>query len=397
MKKIAIILTVFVLILSFMGGYCVSALDGQGDTTENDMQDIEAVRWELSSRLGEIYGALKASDYTPEKYAIIKKYYKDAMNELSKSDSVIQMNAVFERAYAEIVGVSSIFEDTAVECIAKIRSVYEIARSISDRYSKAEFERLTQIYLCALDSIEESEASFGTEKLYDISESAVREMSAIKTDWTSTGEISARSVENADYPAGYNIEQNGFWGVLESSDGLLFDAALSIVPMKEEGLHKEMLKKAVKDNLVSYVGDLPISDEKIAEILKGSEIKGLFDIKLIRSGKIFDELSGEYTVCILLPKDIRTERGLKVVCLNDDGSAEYHDARRVGNSLVFSTEHLSEFLIVGEKNSNFMPVIIGVCLLAMIVIMLVAVLIVRRRRRLYRRFYSNTTLDIEKL
>jgi uncharacterized membrane protein len=145
-----------------------------------------------------------------------------------------------------------------------------------------------------------------------------------------------------------------------------FDIKLNVTLKNTEKRHTAAIKSALKNSHISYVGEVPMSNAEIADILDDSDIKGVFDIKLSREGAIYDSFSGTYRVKILLPDELRGIDKLKVVYISDDGGAEFYDAKCEAGFLVFETSHFSEFIIMGEKKVNLAPVIIILGVLAIV-------------------------------
>jgi len=329
-------------------------------------RNIAKARANYTATLDAAFAAYKRADYTAERYALISDAYEAARAQLAAASDVEEIERIFLAAEREMAEVVSIFEDSRAELSERVGAEYREILKNSAQYSEESLARLAQIKDRALGELADAESGIGLDALGAIAEAAIAEMRGIKLDWISVGKLGADSSGFAEYPAGYDYSVGGVWGVVESAGALPSDVRLSISLSDGNKFYKKALREALAASRVAYVGDVPMSDAEIYEHLDGLEIKGIFSIKLIRSAAVYDEFSGEYTVRILLPAGMRTERALRVVYISPDGDAEYYDATCEEGMLVFKTAHFSDFVVLGERRVNLLPIIgllaaIGAC------------------------------------
>lgn len=328
--------------------------------------NTENARKIIGERIGEKFKSYSVSEYTAENYKLIHDAYNSALSKLSASKDIDVFITVMEEAYTAMASVTSIFEETRAEMLRELKSAYEAIEAMSQSYPEGKFAEIQGIYLAAAEEIRSAKSDLGHEELRRLTNERIALMRKVKVEWISSGGLTSSSSGNGRYPAGYDVSRGGLWGLVFSSDGLDFDIKLNVSLKSTEKRHTAAIKSALKNSYISYVGEVPMSNAEIADILADSEIKGVFDIKLSREGAIYDSFSGTYRVKILLPDELRGIDNLKVVYISDDGGAEFYDAKCEAGFLVFETSHFSEFIITGEKKVNLAPVIIILGILAIV-------------------------------
>ena len=354
------------------------SVDGIGNALARGAEDMNEVVSGASTTntenarrviLAELEGKFRgyaAEDYSKENYKLISEAYGGAVSAVESGKIISDFVAARDKAFALMDSVLSQFDTAKLAAKKEISGVYSQLTGNADRYSEENLEELKEIYERTLSEIESLDKNQGAEALADIVGERVKLMKNIKVDWVNAGDIGIESGSSADYPAGYDTAKDKLWGVVSGSDGLHFDTSLSITEKDIQKSHKSSLKKALEKASISYIGNDPMTDADIADIIGDSDIWAVYDIKLIRDGKVWRDFSGRYTVKILLPASMRDIGGLRAVYISDDGSAEFYDARREGAFLVFETSHFSEFIIVGEKQVNLLPIIIILAVIAII-------------------------------
>ncbi len=328
------------------------------------LQNLENARKSIGERIGEKFKSYAVADYTAENYKLIHDAYSRALSKLEGAQSIDEFIATMEGAYTAMASVTSIFEETRAEMLDELRRAYEAIEPIADRYPQGEFARIQGIYLGTQEEIKGATSSMGHEALRALTSERIALMRKVKVEWVSSGGLSSTSGGGGGYPAGYDVRAGGLWALVFGSDGLDFDVKLSVSLKDTEKRHSSAIKAAVKNSTVSYVGEIPMNNAEIAQILKGSEIKGVVDIKLSHGGVIYDSFSGVYRVKILLPQYLREYNSLSVAYISDDGSVKLYETEIESGFLVFETEHFSEFIIIGEKRIDLSPVIIVLSILA---------------------------------
>lgn len=332
------------------------AMDGV--VVEASLKNLENARSAIGEELDEKFAEYIREDYSEENYKKISDAYGKAAAAIDNGKTVSEFLEARDKAFEAMGAVPSEFELAKSAAIAELTAAYDALAEHEERYSEAEFGKLTEIYRHTLAELECFDKADGAEVLSAAVRERIKLMKDIKVAWVSSGEIGASSGSTADYPAGHDTEKDKLWGVIIGSDGIYSDITVSITEKDIQKAHKTALNEALEGSRFSYIGDDPMTDADIAAIISDSEIWAIYDVKLIRDGAVWSEFSGKYTVRILLPKGMRDIDGLRAVYLSDDGGAEFYDARREGSFLVFETSHFSEFIIVGEKKIDLLPIII---------------------------------------
>ena len=322
-----------------------------------EQKDVIASRAYYTAALDSLFAKYKSEDYTAKRYALISDAYERALRAITESSDAESISGAFFTAEQTMGAVVSIFEDRRAELIESVNNEYSELLKFSAQYSAENLASLAEIKRIAIDELFCAESKIGLVALSEIADSAISAMRTVRLDWISAGELSADSSGFAEYPAGYDYSVGGVWGVVGNPLGLPSDVRLSISLSDGNKFYKKSLCEAIAESRVAYVGDIPMTDAEIRERLDGLEIKGIFSIKLIRSAAVYDEFSGEYTVRILLPTSMRSERALRVVYISPDGDAEYYDAVCEDGMLVFKTTHFSDFLVLGQRRINLLPII----------------------------------------
>ncbi len=332
--------------------------------SEASLLNTENARGAIKNELKEKFDSYAEEDYSEDNYKAITDAYNNAVAALDAGKSIGDFLAARDTAFRLMSSVVSEFDAAKLAAKKELTDAYNKFSESSDRYSEENLAKLTEIYQHTLAEIDSFDKNKGAEALTKTVGERIKLMRDVRVDWVGSGNIGASSGSSADYPAGHDPSADRLWGVVSGSEGLYFDISLSITEKDIQKSHKTSLKEALEKSLISYVGDNPLTNEDIAKILGDSDIKAVYDIKLIREGEIWSDFAGRYTVRILLPKSMRDINGLRAVYISEDGSAEYYDAKRDGAFLVFETTHFSEFIIVGEKTVNLLPIIIVLGVLA---------------------------------
>ena len=79
------------------------------------------------------------------------------------------------------------------------------------------------------------------------------------------------------------------------------------------------------------------------------EVKQVYDINLLSGSAVFDEFSGTYEVRVKLDEFYALTKHARVLTLDESGAVQGLDTHIDGDYLVFTTEHFSRFVFVGES------------------------------------------------
>lgn len=113
-------------------------------------------------------------------------------------------------------------------------------------------------------------------------------------------------------------------------------------------------------------------------------VKKAFNINIHNAENSIVPVKGVISVRILISEELRHEKNLMVVYIDDDGTVTDMNAVREDNFLVFNTNHFSTYAIVsavGEKTGLSLILYIVLPLIALAVILLIFIIIKKMKRK----------------
>ncbi len=111
-------------------------------------------------------------------------------------------------------------------------------------------------------------------------------------------------------------------------------------------------------------------------------IKKAFNINIMNSDDTVVPVNGVVSVRILISEDLRHEKNLKVIYIDDFGSITDMNAVRDGDYLVFNTTHFSTYAIVSVDEKSIFPLILYITLpIAALIIIIFAIVIARAKKK----------------
>lgn len=158
---------------------------------------------------------------------------------------------------------------------------------------------------------------------------------SVKTKSTNTPDgLVKPDTSISDYDSNYDPSENGYYGDVQSNDDVI-DSNVLLIIVEQKGTYVEIAKE-------TYESSIPTEEAK-------TEIKALFDIYLAENGRRISYTleNGIYTVRILIPEEYRSMRELEIVYIADNGQIEKFATERVGNFIIFKTNHFSDYALVG--------------------------------------------------
>ncbi len=208
------------------------------------------------------------------------------------------------------------------------------------------------------------------ENLQEIYNQAIAELKAAPTWAVTAGEITANGTTD-DYAEDY--EGTTLWGYVTNDEGIEGGVTLSIETKDStatiEAIQNGTLKAAAGSNL---------TEEEMKAIVENKDVISTFDISLLKQNAKVETFNGLYKVTVLLPEALRDIDGIEVVYMGANGEVEVYNAEvsEDGRYLTFTTEHFSEFVILGEATVNLwwlvitLTVVLGLELVALLVVLL---------------------------
>lgn len=160
-------------------------------------------------------------------------------------------------------------------------------------------------------------------------------------------EITASGVvpENGDYAEGY--DGDALWGTVTNESGIESGTVLTIG--KKANASIDGIEEAAKNGKLKAAAGSGLTKSEMEDLLDNSVVLATLDVSLTKGDVKLDSFTGSYIVTILLPAELR-DQALVVVCESGNGEVEVFDAHlsEDGKYLTFTTDHFSEFVILGE-------------------------------------------------
>ncbi len=175
---------------------------------------------------------------------------------------------------------------------------------------------------------------------------AVAKIMAVEISYIANGELKADGVNaDKDYGDGHNTLINGLWATVKNENGMPGASALTV----EQIILKPLTVKAHK--VVTGTFD----EGKAYDAVNKKKALLTVDIEIKADGNVFaSENNGTYTVRLLLPENLREATGLQLISYDANGDVLIYDTRKEGNFLVFDTNVLTEFTVIGDQTINLM-------------------------------------------
>lgn len=216
----------------------------------------------------------------------------------------------------------------------------------SDSYSaaeKQEMQKKADEYTAqALAAVTASvDAAAAERALDDLFAQAERELSeAPVCEVTVSGVLSS----SGDYAEGY--KDAALWGTVTNESGIENGTVLTVE--KKENVSIDVEAAAKNGKLKASVGS-GLSKGEMEALVDNRVAVAALDISLAKGNVKLDSFTGSYVVTVLLPAELR-DQALVLVCEKENGDVEVFDAKisEDGKYLTFTTDHFSEFVLLGE-------------------------------------------------
>lgn len=344
--------------------------------------ELRGARESFSNRLFEAFCEYGEGEYSELRYAELKSEYRAGLNSISIAKSIDDIASFFGTALEKMARVESLLDETKREARRRLDEEYSRLESISGRYSKRSFETLGEIYRQGVREISELDSDARAEEAESICSRRIAMMREVRCAWVSCGEVTEVTSSLCEYPAGYDAIEGGYWAIARCEEGFLYDLKLSVYPKEKTREHTLAFRRARSGGEIAYVGEKGMSGKELSSLLSRYEIKAVFDIRLIRDGARYNDHSGMYEIRLLLPDTLRSERGLEVLYIGEDGKGVYYDARTEGTFLVFECSSFGTLMIIGEReNRAFLVFALGGAILLMLVLFVLIKRFLGRRRK----------------
>jgi len=317
----------------------------------------EQARRRALFELATVFDALSPADYHPDHYAKLEKLRAQFLQQISEASTVSQISELLQSIPSQIAQIPTLFEDARTKATDELTQAYQELYHRYSLYSERNLTRLCELYKNTLAELKEMTAESSIEVLNELCQSRIDLLRQIPISYLSCGDQTLTSQGFSGYPAGHQIQTDGLWGTLSSTSGLPYNAMLTMYAANAPTEAFRHLQSAAKADRVRYSGASPMSGNALSALIRDSSPISLLHLSLTTDGVLFSEDSGGFDVRILLPASWRTQSRLKVVYLREDGSAEFYDATVENGYLCFSSAHLSDFLLIAEKQIRLSPLL----------------------------------------
>ena len=163
---------------------------------------------------------------------------------------------------------------------------------------------------------------------------------------------------------------------ITSSIGLSPSIKVDLLRLTNLDLLSDKVNAAIKAGKILVAQD-GMTVEKMLGILGTQEVAAAY--KIIVSN--MDDTDGTYEVRLLLPQDLRTTQGLHVAYYNDaTGELELIETYVDGDYLVFVTDRLSDFIIIGDPNVSLTSTIAVLGTTLLLQLIAIVYLLARRKK-----------------
>lgn len=313
--------------------------------------------------------------YSDENYNKISSIKQAAEEKLKSATTKNECDAIINAALNEALSVNDLLDDEKENALASLLSLLEKLKKESNLYSVESFSKIEGFY-------DEGKIELG--KITDIQKiSEVKQtLSKYLTLMKGINKDSIYSSENAhsittptlQYPDDYNYS-NGLYGSVHLKGGLISDAKLSINlddDSENSKVEKLLRKAAKKGTLTTYT---TLSSETI-KLLRSATVARAIDISL---SSVAESASG-YTLQMLIPNSLRSERVLGLAFLNGD-EIEFYPTEQSDSLITTELQHFSKYYIVVESTLNLKPFLIALVILIGTEFLILAGIIYLKKKR----------------
>lgn len=276
--------------------------------------------------------AVQATDYAP--------HTDDATREEYLGDRKAALGAILAKAQHVSDGAEAL-EERLAQYEEKLQA-YLASGDYSD-LQKQEMQRKADEYLSSVaevlaEAVDEATAERVLDELFAQAESELTDAPVC--------EVTASGVapENGDYAEGY--DGNALWGTVTNESGIEKGTVLTVEKKDNASLDVEA---AAKNGKLKAAAGSGLTKSEMEELVDNRAVVATLDISLAKGSVKLDKFTGNYVVTVLLPAELR-DQALVVVCAGENGDVEVFDAQisEDGKYLTFTTDHFSEFVLLGE-------------------------------------------------
>lgn len=342
-----------------------------------DSQNTEIYKSIIKKKLEE-FKSLK-NNYSVENYKKLEEEILKAIQKLSTCQSIFDCDSLLESATSAIESISTLLDDAKSTARSKLDATIRACRANSQLYSQSNMLEIENLYNEAIKKIAAYASISDIPALTEHLSNTLILISAVRKDILFTSEEAAKITNpNPEYPLSYNFDK-GYWGSISLTNGIDSSATFLITKAADYDAKsiQALIRKAARENSFKF-GD-NISAQTLKALKKCVVSLGI-DISLSN----LTDVSGNYTVKMLLPSSLSQENLVGVVFVGEDGSVEFYNVKKENSLISFDLSHFSEYYIVTERTTNLSPLITFLCVMLLIefaILILVAIMHFNRKRK----------------
>ena len=316
------------------------------------------------------------SDYSAERLLAIRDVTDACREALAGAKDVAACEALLADALAAIDAIPDLLEDALSAGEVRLKEVYERLLLRRTLYSEEKLAALHALYADTIEQIRAMTEVADAPALTAAVEAAVSAMVALPISRVVTEDGVFENTDKPTLPDGYDPGVSGYYGEIACENGLPSDVTLAVTCTTDTDM-AQRIKVAAKAGKI-HLADGSVVSADIWKLLKNCYVSAAMSI---RPSRALATSGGLYRVSLLLPERVMASALIGVVCVREDGSAEFFPITSEDGVLRFETSHFSNFYLVSESSVNLVPWIVLLCVIIFCEALALLLLAVRKARR----------------
>ena len=180
---------------------------------------------------------------------------------------------------------------------------------------------------------------------------------------------------------------------LISQAGLPQGSKLFVQRMDDIAALTAAIDEAIASGKLAVAGDSMTLAEAL-EAFQSLDVMAGYTLRLSRNDAAFTGFEGTYEIRVLLPEELWGVSGLQVAYYDEKSGIEVLDTERDGNYLVFYTDRIADFAILGDPVMNLTPFIIALGLILACQLIAIILMLARRVKNARRTYHASVALPV---
>lgn len=321
-----------------------------------------------------VYKDLK-ENYSAENYNKLLEQIANLEAALSTSKSISESLALYEGTKQNLLCVNDLLDDAVNSVIKALEERIKALSLNSTFYSPESLKTLEALVVECKDKLSKLSEIAQIPKAQEIGAEYLQKAELVPRDYaTSSPNGLSFTAENSRYPAEYDIT-NGIWGLIYAPNRLsaLSNLSISIINANISDIEHQIHRAARKDTI--SISATPSED--IIKSLKKCRVLFGADITL----EDISDIGHSFTLQMLLPNELSAEKVLGLVFIDESGNVEFCPADQRDSLLSVKLSHLSHYYVVAKENTDLLPIIIILAVMAAIEVVVIALMLCSRYQR----------------